>query len=197
MKLSDLRKTLKELKNNNIYDYETKSPFYKIFTSFYDKKEAIGFLLRKIDGNIENLKDKLDPTNRNISLEVIDDAIGCLNHFKELVKIKNTEVLDYIKSLDEKSINKFLSYSKHYPSIIELDRKTETETDIFEKVYTIIDNANFTFKLDNEYFYYRIGKKQFEINIKDLEDLKNKINVPPEIKRNNEEKKWEKKIYMK
>ena len=38
-----------------IYDYESNSPFYKIFISLYEKKEAIDFLIEKIDSNINYL----------------------------------------------------------------------------------------------------------------------------------------------
>ena len=191
LKLKDLKRTLKKLKDDNIYDYESNSPFYKVFTSFYDKKEAIDFLLKKINTNIDNLKDKLDPTNRSIRIKDINDAIECLNQFKELIKKNDLEIIGHIQYLDEEIIKKFVSYSKHYPSIIELDRKNEK--DIFEEVYTIIENASLIFKLDNEYFCYRKGDKQISIDIKDLINLKNKINIQPENKNNNNEEEIEEK----
>ena len=187
MKLEDLKRTLNKLKNDNIYDYESNSFFYKVFTSFYDKKEAIDFLIKKINTNMDNLKDKLDPTNRSISIKDIDDAFECLNQFKQLIDLNSSEIIGHLKELDEETIKKFVSYSKHYPSIIELDRKNEK--DIFENIYTIIENASLTFRLDNEYFCYKSNdNEKKDLGIKDLIELKNKINIQFDNKKKNEEK---------
>ena len=132
MKLNDLKRTLELLKDQNIYDYESNSNYYKVFTSIYEKKEAINFLMKKINIGIANLKEKLDPTNRSISIKDINDAIDCLYTFRNLLYLNDKEIIGYIKSLDEESINKFVSYSKHYSSIIELDRKNEK---IFLKMF--------------------------------------------------------------
>jgi len=40
MNLKDLKRTLKILKDDNIYDYQSKSPFYKVFTSINEKKSC-------------------------------------------------------------------------------------------------------------------------------------------------------------
>ena len=37
MNLKDLKRTLEQLNKDNIYNYQSNSPFYKIFTSFYEK----------------------------------------------------------------------------------------------------------------------------------------------------------------
>ena len=42
------------------------------------------------------------------------------------------KIIEYIKGLEPNTIDKFVIYSKHYPSIIELERKIEK--DIFEDV---------------------------------------------------------------
>jgi len=123
MNLKELKLTLKKLKDDNIFDYESNSPFYKIFISLYEKKEAIDFLIEKIDSNINYLKDKLDPSIKSISIKDIEDTIECLNHFKNLINLNSLEIIEYIKDLDYEAIEKFVSYSKHYKSIIELDRK--------------------------------------------------------------------------
>ena len=182
MNLKDLKRTLTNLKNDNIYDYESNSPFYKVFTSLNEKKEAIDFLLEKIDNNIDNLKDKLDPSIKSISIKDIEDAIECLKIFKELINLNGTEIIEYIKDLEPETIEKFVSYSKHYPSIIELDRKNEK--DIFEEVYKIVEDASLIFRLDNEYFCYRIDNKPIQKKINELIDLKNKINILNENKQN-------------
>ena len=188
MNLKQLNTNLKVLKD--IFDYQTdNSYFYKVFTSFYEKKEAIDFLMSKINTNINYLKNKLDPTVKSISIKDIEDTIQCLNHFTELIKKENSlEIINYIKYLNDETIDKFVSYSKHYPSIIELDRKNEK--DIFEEIYTMVEDAKLIFDLDNEYFCYNIDGKTFQKDINKLIDLKNKINIQHE---NSGSKKSEKK----
>ena len=187
MNLEDLKQTLKKLKDSNIYDYQSNNPFYKVFISFYEKKEAIDFLISNINNNIDNLKEKLDPTIKSISIKDIEDTIECLNHFKELLNLKDSKIIEYIKDLPPETIEKFINYSKHYLSIIELDRKTEK--DIFEDVYKIIEDANFIFRLDNEYFCYKSDGKSIQKNINELINLKNKINIQPENKLKKSEEK--------
>jgi len=193
MDLEILKRTLEKLQKDNIFDYKSNSLFYRVFTSFYEKKEALDFLISKIETDTDKfkntLKDKLDPTNRSISIKDIDDTIECLYHFKNLIKCGPSKIIYYLKELGEETIKKFESYSKKYPSIIELDRKNEK--DAFEKVYQIIQDTSLIFKLDNEDFCYNIDGQNNPINIKELIDLKNKINIQP--KNNiNEDKKEEK-----
>ena len=123
MKLKDLIKTLKKLKEDNIFDYESKGNYYKVYTSLYEKKEAIEFLLNKIDTNLNDLKAKFDPSIKIISIKDIDDANVCLNLFKSFINNKIPDIIRYIQNLDEGTIQKFVNYSNHYISIIELDRK--------------------------------------------------------------------------
>ena len=118
------------IKKNNIFDYESNSPFYRVFTSFYEKKEALDFLISKINTSNESdkliimIKGKLDPTNRSISIKDIDDTIESLGHFKNLTFFNDSsKIMDYLKELDEENIKKFKRYSKKYTSIFELDRK--------------------------------------------------------------------------
>ena len=114
LSLDNLKSTLIHLKNNDIYDYESKSPYYRVFTSIYEKKEAIDFLLKYI--NIEEivlsnkLKENLDPTNRSISIKDIDDTIECLHHFKALINKNTLEIINYLKLLSEEKIKKFEKY---------------------------------------------------------------------------------------
>ena len=58
---------------------------------FITKKEAIDFLLKKVDGDINKFeklfKGKLDPTNRSITVKGIDDTIDCIKQFKDFKKI--------------------------------------------------------------------------------------------------------------
>ena len=192
MNLTDLRRTLKDLKEPKkyIYDYEfeSDSPFYEVFTSFYDRKEAIDILLDKIENksDFNNLKYKLDPTNRSISIKDIEDATACLNEFAKFKEKNGLEIIEHIKYLNEGTIKKMISYSKHYPSIKELDSKNEN--DIFENIYTIIEDASLTFKLDGEIFRYSNGDEKIEIKIEELINLKNKINIQTDNNKKREEK---------
>ena len=113
--------------------------------------------MSKIDSNIDNLKDRIDPTNRRITIKNIEDTIECLNQFKEFIKLNtSSQILDYIEKLDKDTIDKFISYSKIYPSIIELDRNYDIfSLNTFEAVDKIITNASLIFKQDNEDFYYK------------------------------------------
>ena len=112
--------------------------------------------MSKIDSNIDNLKDRIDPTNRRITIKNIEDTIECLNQFKEFIKLNNLQILEYIEKLDEDTIDKFISYSKIYPSIIELDRNDDIfSLNTFKAVDKIITNASLIFKQDNEDFYYK------------------------------------------
>jgi len=186
MELKTLESTLKQLKRNEIYDHELNSPYYRVFTSIYEKREAIDFLIDKINSDVKDLrnklKDKLDPTNRSISVKDIDDMIECLTHFKTIVNYDAADILKYIKSLSEEKIKTFESFSKKFGSIIELYNKNEKEKP-FQEVYNIIQDASLLFNLDNEDFGYTIDGKF--IKIKDIEELiklKNKINIQPQKK---------------
>ena len=194
MNLETLKSTLKDLKTNDIYDYEQNSPYYRVFTSIYEKKEAIDFLISQIKSDdkklSEKLKDKLDPTNRSISIKDINDTIECLIHFKTLVNLDAKGILNYIKLLTEEQIKTFESFSKKFGSIIELNSKNEK--DPFKKVYDIIQDASLLFNLDNEDFGYKNDVIFIKIkNIEELIKLKNKINIQPQkkIKENGDKKK--------
>ena len=94
MDLIDLKRILNDLKSDKIYNYEDNSPFYLVYTSFYNKKEAIDSLLKKVDGDINKfeklLKGKLDPTNRSITVKDIDDTIDCKKHFNAFKNLSNS-----------------------------------------------------------------------------------------------------------
>jgi hypothetical protein len=187
MDLKSLKRTLNKLISDKIYNYQDKSPFYKVYTSFYKKKEAIDFLLKKGKEDIKefenSLKDKLDPTNRSISIKDINDTIECIKHFRAFKSLKNQEIINYIRDLydpkDENitTIKIFESFSKKYESISELERKTGGDT--FEEVYQIINDASLIFKLDSEDFRYKKNGENIKINIEELIKLKNKINIQP------------------
>ena len=105
MSLSILLKSLKQLKRDGIFDYESDNHYYRIFTSFYEKKEAIYFLMSKLKTDFEafenKLKDNLDPTNRSISIEDIEDIIECLKQFKPLLDYDAKDIIKYINLIDK------------------------------------------------------------------------------------------------
>ena len=180
MSLKTLKRTLNELKSINIYDYEIISPYFRVFTSFYEKKEAIDFLKSKINiDTIElsnKLKYKLDPYNRSISIKDIEDTIICLTHFKKFINYSPYEIIGYVKLLEEEQIRAFESFTKKFRSIIELD--TKNDKDPFEEVFYIINDASLIFYLTYEDFCYnRSDGKLCNINIDELIKLKNKINI--------------------
>ena len=177
MNLTALKSTLKDLKDKNIFDYNYKSSSYKIFISFNNKRESIDFLLSQNRNNFDDLKNKLFPTDRTISIKDIDDANECLIHFKQFINKNGLEIIEHINNLNEETINKIVNYSKNYSSIIDLD--ITNEIDIFKTMYIIIENARLIFKLDNENFYYTIDNKIIQINLEELIDLKNKIFILP------------------
>ena len=182
MSLKDLKRILQELKHQEIFDFESNSPYYKIFTSLYDKKEAIEFLLSKMNTDVTDLRykliNKLEPNNRILSINDIDDTIECLIHFKSIINLNTSQIINYFKSCDEEMIAKFKKYSKKYNLIIELDRKDEI--DPFDLVYNIIQDTSLIFNLDNEDFvYYTNGDIKSIKNIEKLIELKNKIKIEP------------------
>ena len=194
MKLTQLKETLKELKEKEIYDYKSNSKYYKIFTSIYEKEEALDFLIKKTNSNIDYLKDRLDPTNKRMTLKNIEDTIECLNEFKILVNLNGSQMLDHIKRLDDDDkINKFISYSKNYASIIELDRNEDNfSLNTFKDVDKIIKNAYFIFEEDSEDFYYKENGENKSISMKDLIHIKNQINIQPKKGEDKDERKKDK-----
>ena len=194
MELKTLKNTLNNLKSNDIFDYTQNSPYYRVFTSIYEKKEAIDFLKRNSNSNGKDLskilKDKLDPTNRSISIKDIDDTIECLTHFKKFIDLQPPDIINNIKKFNDEQIKKFESFSKKFGSIIELEKKPNE--DPFKEVYDIIQDASLLINLDNEDFGYNNNDGKF-IKIKNIEyliKLKNKINIQPQqkIKENDEKK---------
>ena len=122
MDLAELKKNLEQLRKDAIYDYQTKNNYSKIFTALYEKKEAIDFLLSKIDKDISELYDRIDPNNPIVTIHNIDDTRKCIKIFSQFKSKKsNKEIFEYIKNLKDDEIKAFESYSKIYKSIIELD----------------------------------------------------------------------------
>ena len=182
--LSNLQKILNQLKRDEIFDYGSNSQCYSIFTAFYEKKEAIDFLLSKLNTYKSNkdftefenkLQNNLDVTTRSISTEDIKDTIGCLEKFKYILEYDIKDIIKYVLNLPIEITKKFESFSKKYGSLIELDRKKGEDN--FKEVYDIIEDASLLFNLDGEDFCYKINGEAKYINSEKLIKLKNKINI--------------------
>ena len=183
MKLIDIKRILEKLKKENIYNYESDSYYYNIFTSLYQKDEALEFLLKKIknNSNIDKLKGSLDPTQRRLNLKNIEDTIECLETLRKIMNKNEKEILQFIKELDKDKIDKFISYSKIYEAIKELDESNPEEDDdnIVKNVDDIIKEAYFEFREDKEDFnYYKDGKFE-KIELNDLINKSSQINIRP------------------
>ena len=121
MELKELKKVLNELKQNNIFDYENNSHYYKVFTSLYEKAEAINFLKKYTNANEKDLSNKLRNNLEIISIKDINDTIECLTHFKKFENKNASEIINNIKLLSEEQIAQFENYSKKFSYIIKLD----------------------------------------------------------------------------
>jgi len=173
----NIKAFLIELKNNKIYDYNNIENYYKLFTCLYDKNEAIDFLFSKIDQDIKILYDRIQPTDRTISIKDIKYTEECISAFKKMKNLEdNFRIFDYIKSMDEDMISKFENYSRIYSSVIELDTFYDNSQNLFEEVHDKLKEETFHIFQDTDSF-----------NLKELIHLKNKIH----IKRENENDKKE------
>ena len=180
-KLEELKQNLEQLKKEGIYEHEKKNNYSKLFTSLYEKKEAIVFLSKKIgeDTNkfIDELSDRIDPNSPTLTVQKICDTAKCIEVFKQFqTKKDNKEIFEYIKTLNPEQINAFESFSKVFQSIIFLDRNENSALNIFDQVDKIIKNAKFLFLQETEIFSYGEDNK---ITMDELIHLKNKINIIP------------------
>ena len=185
MNLKQVKSILVKLKKDNIYDYESESYYYKIFTSLYNKREALDFLMEKITSNtkIDYLKNRLDPTQRRINIKHIEDTIECLKCLSEIIHKDEKEILKNIKNLDKDKVNKFISYSKIYNAIKELDdNDNDNDNDnIVKRITEINQDAYFKISDDKEKFSYKKNKETIDVDIPELIKLKNQINIKPKI----------------
>ena len=197
----EIKKKLIKLQKNQIYDYKNIGDYNKLFTRLYNKQEAIEFLFQnKEDNNIDILKNRIEPTDRTISIKDIIDTEECIEQISKMKKIKdNNQIFIYIKSMKENVIAQFENYSKIYLSVIELKRNYLTykyneinnkehhkSENLYDQVNDIIKTeALFTIFQDNEEFKYKEkeGSPYESISFKKLIDLKNKIHIKEDNKK--------------
>ena len=165
-----IKKYLKELKENEIYNYDNIQNYNKLFTCLYDKKEAIDFLFSKINQNISYLYNRIQPTDRTISLADIKNTEDCISAFSKMKKEEdNFRIHTYIKNMKETDISKFENYSRIYSSIIELDIFYDDSENLYDEVKDRIKDKTFNIYQDENDF-----------NLEDLIHLKNKIHIKNE-----------------
>ena len=196
-----IKAKLIELQDKKIYDYKTVGDYNKLFNCLYDKKEAIDYLIEKIEKNedINDLQNKIDPTNTTIKAENIADTKKCIQCIKDMKETKDYQkIFIYIRDLKQEAIESFVNYSKNYTKIMDLDRYYNSDENIFEEVKTIIENK-LTLKIyqDSEKFFY-LKKSNNEkdekdekvpIKMEDLIKIKNKIPPKTESENNKIDKK--------
>ena len=174
---------LNTLKTNGIYDYQNIGIYNKLFTCLYDNKEAIDFLFSKKSEEIIKLKDKIQPTDRTISIKDIIRTENCVFHIEKMKKEKdNFKIFEHIKSMSPETISDFENYSKIYSSIIELDTNEDFSDNIYDKINNIIKDATFNILQDRENFlYYNDEIKTHEgITMEELIHLKNQVHIKKE-----------------
>ena len=181
MDLEELKKILCELESNGIYNYKEKISYFKLFTSLYEKKEAIDFLLSKSNKDITYLENRIDPIIQNLTIKNIQDTEECIKIISIFKKEKdNFKIFGYIKNLSEEKINKFESYSKNYASIIDLDRNNNIKFNVFEKVDNIIKDKRLVFNQNNDFCCENLEELihlKNQIYLKQSEEIKEKKNI--------------------
>jgi len=185
--LIQIKNILKELKQNNIYDYQNIKNYNKLFTCLNEKKEAIDFLFSKKEQDIDNLENRIEPTNRTIKIKDIKDTKVCVSHINRMKTMSEKDRFDYIKNMEPQVISQFINYSKKYLAIIELDLYYDNSENIYELVKSKIkDVLILNIYQDKEDFLYYEEDKCKTITLEELIYLKNKI-PPLQPKTDNDE----------
>ena len=180
--ITKIDKYLKELLDKGIYDANKKENYMEFFTSFTSynyKKEIYNFLMSSTTKNIKYLYEKIEPNNKRVTIKDIHDTYDCVGTFEEIKKLQdNFQIFDYIKKLDDETINKFKSFSRVYPAINELNQNYEFSNNLYDEIKNIVNKADFTFNQDKEYFkYYDSENKECKITLLKLNQLNNKIHI--------------------
>ena len=154
--LKELKESLIDLKEREIYDYTNKSNYIKFFTCLYGKKEAVDFLRMKNLNEIQLLYDKLYPKDTKLSMKDLLNTYNCVGFFNEIKNLNdNSEIFDYLKkAIDDQKLKEFKNFSDVYQSIIELNENFDLSASLYNKVNDIIIEATFKFGQDEEDFNY-------------------------------------------
>ena len=87
--IENIKKKLEYLKKNKIYDYNEANYYSKFFTSLYNKRKAIDFLLEKTSKDNKKLYDKIEPSNRTLTIKDIEETEKCVKIFDKIKKLKD------------------------------------------------------------------------------------------------------------
>ena len=176
-----IKKQLIQLKNEGIYDYKNIQYYIRFFNCFYNKKEAIDFLL----GNDFNLlKEELQSIDNIINIINIQDLLEaeiCRNELIRMINVKKKkEIIFYIKNLEQKTIEYFEKYSQNYKLFIESFINNEYSKEMYTQISNIMNDSSFGIFLDSERFIYKDKGEIKHITLEKLIQLKNKIHIKKE-----------------
>ena len=187
--IEDIKLYLKELKENNIYDYKNKSNennYLAMFKCLYEKIQAYDFLLSKTPENVELLIERIEGTT--LTIKDIKDTSDCIGFFRELKEKKdNFSIFTYVKeNIKGDCLNKFINFSKKFISIIQLYQNFDNLTNDFKIIKEIISTGKFVFRQEKEEFTYFEDAQEKKIKIEELKSLTNKINIRTNISKKND-----------
>ena len=186
--IKEVNKVLNKLK----YNIDDEIELIQFYELFLDKENSILFFKRiKDDGlDIRNLNEFIDE-NENSQLQTtdIDNLIDVYNFFQVLIENKKIETDEDFHTIFRKNfenhkdiIKNLQIYLSTYGEIIQLyDSYVKNPEITTEKVYKLLKNSSAEIfmeeKIDSYIFQikYLNKKKEEIINLKDIEDLKNKI----------------------
>ena len=175
------------------YNTDKETSILNFYYTFLGKEESIIFIKKIKENNLEirNLNEFIDENgNTQLQTNDIDNLLDIYTFFHELLenkKIKNDEdFLDFFKKKFETTKNidiKLKEYLNCYGEIIQLYKLYDENPEItIQKVYNLIENSNADiYKEENsdafvfQITYINSKNKLTIVNLKEIEELKNKI----------------------
>lgn len=177
-KKKEKNELLEELKQKQIFNYEENQKYIEFFTCLSELKESINYLKNSSANNVRILSEKVEPNNKRLNFKDINDTYECVGTFEKIKKcVNNFEIFEYIKKLDEATINKFKNCVRVYPAIAELNQNFDFSNTLYDEVKYIITKANFNFNQDNEIFKYYTDTEEKIISFEELKNLNNRIHI--------------------
>ena len=175
------------------YNIDKETSLLNFYYTFLGKEESIIFIKKIKENNLEirNLNEFIDENgNTQLQTNDIDNLLDIYTFFHELLenkKIKNDEdFLDFFKKKFEATKNidiKLKEYLNCYGEIIQLYKLYDENPEItIQKVYNLIENSFVDiYKEENsdafifQITYINSKNKLTIVNLKEIEELKNKI----------------------
>ena len=186
----ELKKILKELKEAGIYDYKEnmkrKKPHIELFKMFYGKGDAIDFLYSHRVNDIKHLYDKIEPNRGTLQMNDISNTINCVGFFQGF-KYYNGGLKDiiiyFIDNLNENIFDCFKKYSEISQVVSDLYVNFDFSQYIFDEIKEIITNSKFIFNKNSDEFIIYKEKEDENISIDKIRELRNKIQLKLENKK--------------